>query len=112
MILRPINTRVSRSAPAQKRSGAAAQRLRLNLHVNRLNVEGLAPSEQGVFLSALRARLNILAQDAARHGLTPKLAANGDAVHRRVDGGLLPARIDAKSMAERAAAAILRELLR
>jgi hypothetical protein len=44
--------------------------------------------------------------------LTPKLAANGDAVHRRVDGGLLPARIDAKSMAERAAAAILRELLR
>jgi hypothetical protein len=117
MIVRPQSTQLAGRRPAdpvlpQKAAaqGTSASRVRLNLRIKRLSVEGLAPSEQGIFVSAFRARLNTLAQNALHPGT--ELFQKRRSVLRRIDGGVIPPHLDAKSMGERAAAAIFKELLR
>ena len=117
MIVRPQSTRLAgaqSAAPVLPQKPAAqdtsASRVRLNLRIKRLNVEGLAPSEQGIFLSAFRARLNTLAQSALHPGT--EVFQKRRSVLRRIDGGVIPQHLNAKSMGERAAAAIFKELLR
>jgi hypothetical protein len=120
MILRPSTTQIASSNPAllitpvQKTSsaGVAHTRVRINLQIKRLNVDGLLPSEKGIFLTAFHARLNSLAQDAVQKALLSGLVQRRRATVPRIDGGVTPAGLDAKGMGERAASEILRELLR
>jgi hypothetical protein len=93
--------------------GPAGSRVRLNLGVRRLNIDGLSRSEQGIFLAAFQAQLNTLAQRDLQRGQCLRLA---DTMHtaaiRRIDGGVTPPRMDARNMGERAATAIFGALLR
>jgi hypothetical protein len=121
MIVRPLTTQIANANPAVRATsvpsrgmpGETNSRVRLNLRIKRLNVEGLAPSEQGVFLSAFQLRLNTLVRAAVPGEPWSRLVQRKNAAAiRRVDGGSTPSRMDAKSMGERAAAAVVRELLR
>ncbi len=118
MIVRPLITRLAGTMPAIPtaaaqgvKTGATNPGVRLNLRIKRLNIDGLAPSERGIFLSAFQARMTTLAQDPVRRKLWSKLAQKRYATLRRIDGGVAPSRMDAKSMGEHAASAILREIL-
>lgn len=114
MMVRPLLTQLATPATPVRKTGvtdATSPQVRLNLRIKRLNVEGLGPSEQGIFLAAFQARMNALAQDAARRKLWSRLARKRQAPIRRIDGGVMPARMDAKGLGERAASAILREIL-
>lgn len=121
MIVRPLVTQpghaqtsvpitAARHPRMPERTGS---RVRLNVGIKRLNIDGLSPGEQGIFLAAFQARLNTLAQRALQRGqwlqLTDKMhtAAIG-----RIDGGVTPTLTDAKSMGERTATAIFGALLR
>ncbi len=126
MILRPVKTQLA-AAPSSTRDDVAQKldgpgeansptRLnpqRLNLHVKRLNMEGLAPSEQGIFIVAFQARIDTLMQAAAQGEPWSRfIRGPRTATIRRIDGGMLPSGLDARGMGERAASAIFRELLR
>lgn len=120
MILRPQAARILPSVPAMRpsapmplpqqpvRSGIA-----LNLKIKQINIEGLNKSEQGVFLLAFNTRVSALAQAAGGDQLRARFLQSPHASRiRHIDGGMLPAGLDAKRIGERAATAIFRELLR
>ena len=121
MIVQPLTTRLATAqqvlpAVGAQRATTATQtsgRVRLNLQVKRLSVEGLPASEQGIFLAAFRARINNEAQAAAQDNAWSKfIHAPHTAAIRHIDGGLLFPHMDARRMGEQAATTILRELLR
>jgi hypothetical protein len=120
MMMRPMSTRITEATPAlptaavQKRLPAPRvdSRMRLSLRIERLNIEGLAASEQGIFLASFRAKLNDLAQTTLQKDGLPGLVQRRRRTLRSIDGGVLPSGMDAKRMGERAATAIFRELVR
>ena len=126
MILRPQMTRILQPSSAVLRSvsttpiaskpvtpNQAQPRVALNLNVKRINVEGLSPSQRGVFLSAFQAQVNALAQAAGDPQRWTRFLQSPHAARiRRIDGGMLPPGLDAKRMGQRAASAIFRELFR
>lgn len=118
MIVRPFITQLAGTKPAIPtaaargvKTGATNPGVRLNLRIKRLNIDGLAPSERGIFLTAFQERMTTLAQDAVRRKLWSQLAQKRYAAFRRIDGGAVPSHMDAKSMGEHAASALLREIL-
>jgi hypothetical protein len=129
MIVRPLVTqRVTRpvtqpdrappsipitATPHPRTPGRTDPRVRLNVGIRRLNMDGLSPAEQGVFLAAFQAQLNTLAQRALKRGQWLRLADTmRTAEIHRIDGGMTPPPMDARRMGERAAATIFGELLR
>jgi hypothetical protein len=109
----PANAAQKSSGPGEANSRTRLNPRRLNLHIKRLNVEGLAPSEQGIFIAAFQARIDTLTQAAAQgEPWSHFVSGPRTSTIRRIDGGVLPSGLDARGMGERAASAIFRELLR
>jgi hypothetical protein len=86
----PANAAQKSSGPGEANSRTRLNPRRLNLHIKRLNVEGLAPSEQGIFIAAFQARIDTLTQAAAQgEPWSHFVSGPRTSTIRRIDGGVL-----------------------